>query len=89
MQMTRPTASARRYFQQFSEWEITQTPSYKRLHFRFAAAVTLLMASVLWNIFFFISPEAAKDVWWIFVIVAPLSTFFLWRLKMKEQSLIS
>ncbi len=87
MQMTQPAAAARRYFQNFSEWEITHTPTYKRLHFRFAATVTLLIASVLWNIFFSIDPKAAKDIWWIFVLVAPISTFLLWRLKTKEHSL--
>ncbi|MCW1888474.1 MAG: hypothetical protein KIH67_002870 [Candidatus Moranbacteria bacterium] len=87
MQASQATPSARRYFQQFSEWEITHSPVYKRLHLRFAAAITLLMASVMWNIFFLIDPEAAKDLWWMFVVATPLCTLLLWRMKSKEQSL--
>jgi len=79
------TPAARRYYKGFSEWEITRTDCYKRLHLRFAATFTLLGGSILWNIFFLINPTNARSIWWLFVIVMPIFVFCLWQMHVKDH----
>ena len=68
----------------YGDWDVTHSEPYKRLHLRFSATLTLLLGSLLWIIFFWINPEYARSVWWLFVILMPLCTFLLHRMKARE-----
>ncbi len=72
-----------RYRLKLKEWEISNSEPYKRLHLRFALAVTLLGASIMWNIFYCINAEHAKELWWIFVLMIP-ATLLLYYMKKRE-----